>query len=332
MTELPAIIRHLTSPATMPCVLATLTAVSGSSYRRPGARMLITASGSTIGSISGGCLEDDVRARAARVAVSGHAEAVTYDTTAENDLVWGVGLGCHGVVYVLLECLTEVPAWAIQAADNLSRRIPTPIAVTWQASHPAQLGTRLADECSAARAVPGVFLETLRPPTALVIFGAGNDAQPLVRIARELGWTVTIADPRRDSATAERFPLADAVVVAPVTELVSRTPFGSDAVAVVMSHRYLNDVPILRDLFARPPAYIGLLGPKKRAQRILDDLAREQISPSPEVLARFHAPVGLDLGADTPEEVALSIVAEIQAHLAQRDGRPLRERTTPIHG
>jgi xanthine dehydrogenase accessory factor len=330
MKELQAIVRALVAGRAEASVLATLVAVEGSSYRRPGARLLLTETGLTrIGSISGGCLEEDVIARAQRVLASGRAEAVVYDTTTENDLVWGVGLGCHGVVRVLVEKLPPHPAWAKTLAENFVARRDTPLAVVHDSADAAAFGTRLA----AAPGPPGtgVFLETVRPPVALTIFGAGDDAQPLARLAKELGWHVTLGDPRPAFATAARFPTADALVVAPADELVRRVAPGPDALAVVMTHHYVHDVPLLRALLASPPAYLGLLGPKKRADRILDDLARDGFAPAAAHRARLHAPVGLDLGADAPEQVALAIVAEMQAVLAGRDARPLRERTRPIH-
>lgn len=330
MKELRAIVAALNAPAAPAYVLATLVAVEGSSYRRPGARLLVTSDGSRIGSISGGCLEEDVMARAARVHATGTPEAVVYDTTSENDLVWGVGLGCHGVVRVILEKLPPQPGWARALAANFAARRPTALAVVHHGDAPQTWGTRLAapGDCPDPEAV---FLETIRPPTALAVFGAGDDAQPLVHFATELGWHVTVADPRATFATAARFPAADVCIVAPADQLVARVAPGRDALAAVMTHHYVHDVPILRDLLARPLAYLGLLGPRKRAGKILQDLAAAGLTIDDTHRRRLHAPIGLDLGADTPEQVALSILAEMQATLTQRDGRPLRERERPIH-
>ena len=169
-------------------------------------------------------------------------------------------------------------------------------------------------------------------PPRLLVFGAGDDAQPLVRLANEIGWRVTVSDPRPRFATPERFPSADSVLAAPAGEVVGRAAPGQGALAVVMTHHYVHDVPVLRDLLGLPLAYLGLLGPKQRAERILADLEAGGLSVTPEMRARLHAPVGLDLGGETPEQVALSIVAEIQAELAGRDGRPLKARKQPIHG
>lgn len=331
MKELPAIVAALVGPAAPPSVLATLVSVEGSSYRRPGARLLLTANGLRIGSISGGCLEEDVLARARQVLDTGRAETVVYDTTSENDLVWGVGLGCHGVVRVLLEKIVPPTPWVRVLAANFDRRRPTALAVFHGGVDAAQWGTRLAapGDCADPEAL---FLDEVQPPPSLVIFGAGDDAQPLARLAAELGWETTIADPRAAFASAARFPTARQRVIAPADRLVDAVNPGPDVLAVVMTHHYVHDVPILRDLLARPLSYLGLLGPRKRAEKILSDLAAAGTVVTADQRTRLHAPVGLDLGADSPEQVALSILAEMQAARTGRDGRPLRERNRPIHG
>jgi xanthine/CO dehydrogenase XdhC/CoxF family maturation factor len=295
--------------------------------------LIVTHTGERIGSISGGCLEEDVLVRAQRVAATGEAELVTYDTSSENDLVWGVGLGCHGVVHVLLEPVSAQAPWVSALAANLAARRPTPLAVVWRTPAGTEpLGTRLLSDLGSVSAATAVFHETLTPPPALLIFGAGDDAQPLAQLAQPLGWTVTIADPRAAFATSARFPTAYRIIVAPAHELVARVAPEPSSFAVVMTHHYIHDVPLLRDLLPLDLAYLGLLGPKKRADRILADLALTDSAPTPAQRAALHAPVGLDLGAETPAEVALSILAEIRATLAGRDARPLRERTRPIHG
>jgi xanthine/CO dehydrogenase XdhC/CoxF family maturation factor len=175
------------------------------------------------------------------------------------------------------------------------------------------------------------FLDNVAPPTRLLIFGAGDDAQPLARLAAELGWRVEIRDPRPTFATSVRFPTAEDVIVAQ-PETATSVTLDAWSVAVIMTHRYAFDVALLKALLPRALNYLGLLGPKKRAERILAELADGGLMITDEARARLHAPVGLDLGGDTPETVALSILAEIQATLAHREARPLRERTRPIHG
>ena len=332
MKEIQAIVRALTAPEATETVLATLLSVEGSSYRRPGARLLVLRDGARIGSISGGCLEEDLLARAQKVFASGRAEPVIYDTTSENDLVWGVGLGCHGIVRILVEKLPRHPGWAATLARNFAARQPTSLAVVHDGDDPAAFGTRLAaSESPPATRAQHVYREIVPPPTALVLFGAGDDAQPLARLAKEMGWHVTIADPRAAHATRERFPDADRLVVAPADQLVARVAPDASTLAVVMTHHYVHDVPLLRALLPLPLAYLGLLGPRKRAEKILADLEAGGLAVSPAQRARLHAPVGLDLGADAPEQVALAILAEVHAVLARRDARPLRERAQPIH-
>lgn len=330
MPELAAIADALGEASNLPAVLATLVGVEGSSYRRPGARLLLSADGRRIGAISGGCLEADLVERAHAVRARGVAEAVTYDTTAENDLVWGVGLGCHGVVRILLEPIAEPPTWAaaLRAAAGARRTIR--LRVRHDGPDPLRWGTRLAAATEAAG--PGEWEQTVTPPPDLYILGAGEDARPVTVLARALGWHVTVADPRPALATPERFPAADTVVAAPAAELVARLNPGPDALVVVMTHHYVHDRPLLGALLGRPLAYVGLLGPRRRAARILADLAATEPVAAAELGQRLRAPVGLDLGADGPEQVALAIVAEMQAVLGGRDGRPLREREGPIHG
>jgi len=331
MKELLQILETLNSLPPGGAVLATLSHVEGSSSRRPGARLLLTVDGRRIGSISGGCLEDDVAEHARAVLAGGGPRTVTYDTSTENDPLWGVGVGCHGVVHVLIEPLPPAPPWAGVLRENLCRRVPTELAVVWAESAGDRRGTFLAGDLPPLT-TSGVFRQTVLPPVPLVVFGAGNNAQPLVRFAKDLGWHVTVVDPRPAMAAAARFPEADAIVVARPDAIPSPLDLGPDTVAVIMTHHYAHDLPLLRHLLPRPLAYLGLLGSRPRAEKILSDLAADGLAVTPDLRARLHAPVGLDLGAATPEEVALAIVAEIQAVLTGRDARPLRERRRPIHG
>jgi xanthine/CO dehydrogenase XdhC/CoxF family maturation factor len=283
-----------------------------------------------VGSISGGCLEEDLLAQSARVTSTGRAELVVYDTSAENDALWGVGLGCHGVVRILLEPLPARPDWAAVVAENLRTGRPTDLEVVWN-NAPGPNGTRIAGAAPGPKAPGRIFADRIDPPQLLTLFGAGDDAQPLARIAHELGWKVTVADPRPALLTESRFPWAAGLVLGPAEELVARAAPPAASIVVVMTHHYLHDRPLLRHLLPLPLGYLGLLGPKKRAERLLADIAGEGFAVTDAMRARLRAPVGLDLGADSPEEIALSIIAEIAATLTGRDGRPLRERIRPIH-
>lgn len=331
MTEFTTILEAIMR-GDCPGVLCTLVKVTGSSYRPAGARLWLGDDGTRIGSISGGCLEADLAVRAQAERTSGTSSLVTYDTTTEADLIWGVGTGCHGVVTVLLEFISQPPEWATVTARNLSNRQSTSLAVIWDSRLPSRCGTHLApdrtnefDGC--------VFWETIQPAPVLVLFGAGDDAIPLVEMSALLGWEVTVADVRPEFATCARFPKARRVRVIGCEQDLEEQGLSFDdrTAAVVMTHHYRHDRPLLRQLLRRSLPYLGLLGPRRRAEKILADLAAENDPPHPQRVSQLRAPVGLDLGANAPETIALSIIAEIQAVFATRSARPLRERNQPIH-
>jgi xanthine dehydrogenase accessory factor len=366
MKELRSLLSSFKQTTFTKAALATLVQVEGSSYRRAGARLLWREDGTRIGSISGGCLEEDVIQHCRSVLAEGKARTVVYDTTDENDLVWGVGLGCNGIVRLLIEPLSARPPFMAALEESWEQRTSVVIAhvfsgaapeklgaaivvsaqgILWQALHPQAaapeiaVGAReaLTERHSTTRTVSTlrgsleVFFEYVPPPLSLLVFGAGDDAQPLARLAAELGWEVSVFDPRPAFAQPSRFPEASRVVVQN-PEQAGSIATDDRTVAVVMTHHYLHDVPLMKALLPRKLRYLGLLGPKKRAEKILAELAGTGIQADSKTLATLHAPVGLDLGGTGPENVALSILAEIQAALAQRNARPLRERDRPIHG
>jgi len=330
--ELSQILELLCQPVTYPAALATLVHARGSSYRREGARLLVSASGRRVGSISGGCLEEDLIERTKRVMATGRCETVVYDTTQENDLVWGVGLGCHGVVSILIEPLSTRPDWVLPLLERQSRRQSTVLAVRYgHGTSGTSLGSVEKTVQVPSGPEPETFFELQPAPLLLRIFGAGDDAQPLVRLAREQGWKVQVSDPRPSYATQARFPEAEAVTAEPVARALSASICDERTAAVIMTHHYVHDLPLLGGLLAQPLCYLGLLGPRKRAEKLVADLLAQGHLVPANWRQRLHAPVGLDLGGDTPECVALAIVAELQALLSGRDARPLRERAGPIH-
>lgn len=332
MKELSLVIDRLRDPTVYPAALATLVQVEGSSYRRAGARLLLGADGLRSGSISGGCLEEDLLERAKQVIATDQPQLAIYDTTSENDLVWGVGLGCHGIVRVLIEPLGRRPDWVEVVRESQRLRRDSVLEVSFEDERRADWGTRLAPlESDPKTQSSGFLFDSIPPPVLLLIFGAGDDAQPLVRLSKELGWIVHVIDPRKTFATSERFPEADQVTATPIASALASLTTDARTAAVIMTHHYVHDLPLLSGLLGRPLVYLGLLGPRKRAERLLADIEKTGRRVSAEEHARLHAPVGLDLGGDTPESVALAIVAELQAALAGRDARPLRERQRPIH-
>ena len=350
-----------------PCALATVVEVIGSAYRRPGARMLVTEDGELTGAISGGCLEGDARQRARRAIFQGEPALVTYDTRDEDDPRHGLGPGCQGVVRILLEPLDFThPDNPLELLRDFARH-PTPavlatVFATDASGLKAAVGQRvLLSETGVVRGTPllaaplakaaratlaqgqsrvldietdagpvRASLELLTPPLRLVVYGAGNDAQPLVHLAASLGWHITVVDGRPHLATPFRFPEAAEVRLTPVRELATATP---DPLAyhVLLSHNYAYDLAALQTLLASPAPYIGLLGPRLKAQRLLDELDAFPAEQVQQLRQRLHSPIGLDLGSETPEEIALAIVAEIQARHSGRQGRPLRERAGTVH-
>lgn len=353
-------------------VLATVVSIEGSSYRLPGARMLIIDAAWTAGSVSGGCLEGDVVLRAREVLAKHAAIVVTYDTTSDEDIVFGVGLGCRGIIRVLIEPVTPEPAdpdlvdfirtcieqrqtgvaatvigidGAIKAkpgcrlvqsaGGEIRTDIPDGELRSAIEAHVRQAQANGASASTTFDLPDGraeVFVEFVRPPRPLVVFGAGHDAIPLVRLAKELGWHVTVVDHRAAYATSERFPLADEVLVSSSDDMPARVALDSETVALVMTHNYLRDLKLLKTLLPSPVRYLGLLGPRKRADELLAELEQQSVRITAEQRQRFYAPVGLDLGAEGPEGVALAILAEIQAVVANREPGHLRARQGSIHG
>ena len=352
---------------TRDAVLATVVQVSGSTYRRPGARMLLAGEGRLAGSVSGGCLEGDLVKKAQWHTRSG-AALVSYDSTDEEDVVWGFGLGCNGVVQVLLERVSPQAPGPLRLLQSVLReRRPGVIATVIGGTEAASIGRRfllmpdgsrestisdaalLAQVEKDAEAVltaqqsrtetytktsggsAAVFLEAVLPPLPLVIFGANHDALPVVRLAKELGWHVTVADVRGTQPHPNRFPEADRVLAGSAEALCREIGRDALAAAVVMTHNYPDDKRVLRHLLEASVFYIGQLGPKARTERLLAELRDDGLAITEAHRNRLHGPVGLDIGADTPEGIALSIIAEVQAAQAGRTGGNLRGRREPLH-
>ncbi|MGX2038915.1 XdhC family protein [Methylocaldum sp. MU1018] len=347
-----------------PRVLATVIEAKGSTYRRAGARLLILEDGSMVGGISGGCLEADICARSENIAAAGRPAVVTYDHTSDADLVFGLALGCNGVIRVLVEPLFggAVPGYLQAVETGFESRRPVAVALAvggmgerfWIGADDA-VGGELVQSAYAgriiddARAILGsgrselktyggdagefeVFVEGVQPPPALIIFGAGHDAMPLADLAKRLGWHVAVVDGRPAYIARERFPTADEVRLCRAEAVPDEIPLEQGGAAVVMNHNYHHDRAILAHLLRSPMAYIGMLGPRRRTQKMLEELAQDGSSFDETRLSRLHAPVGLDIGAETPEQVALSIIAEILAVSSDRSGAPLKYRAAPIHG
>lgn len=297
-------------------VLATVVATAGSTYRKPGARMLLMADGSYVGLLSGGCLESDLQIHAQEVLKSGAARALDYDTRGPDEILFGVGAGCEGTMRVLLEPAGPMsPAEAALAgAGRATHMGESTSLIMVHSSAQVRLGTYLGDQALSEAERSRAFVQRLAPPPHLLICGAAPDAQAVVGMARALGWRVSVVDHRPAYAVAARFAGAELHVANPMS-LRSEIDLSRCHAAVVMGHHLPSDEAYLRELAeAGVPAYVGLLGPKARRSRLAQELG-----PLMEKLgARIRGPVGLDIGATTPEGIALAIIGQIHAWLAGR--------------
>ena len=349
--------------------IATVVGVSGSTYRRPGARMLFSENGRLAGLINAACLESDLSERARKVIVSGKPELVAYDTTSPDDIVFGLGLGCNGTVEILIEpsqspvarkkigvlkqCLegenTIVLATVIAAKGTTGIQVGDYVASDGRRTiagniTDTQLTSIIESDCQSMHDLSftqktyprgggqvRVFFEVVTPPLPLVIFGAGPDANPLVDSAKLLGWNVTVVDHRPAYATKNNIPGADEVVLSEPEQSMDRVKLSQRHVAVIMTHSFDKDRKLLKLLLTSQARYVGLLGPRSKLQTLLQNLEKEGFKPSRQQLDRLHAPIGLDIGAETPEEIAFSIVSEIKAVLEGRSGGFLKDRQGAIH-
>jgi xanthine dehydrogenase accessory factor len=352
--------------------LATVVRVDGSAYRRPGVRMFITETGQTTGVLSGGCLERDICERAAKVIGTGEPIVVRYDTTSNDDIVWGLGLGCNGVVDVLIEPASDVRLDDLMElltecsegqqrgalATVIRREGETDISIgaralryPYNAREPepllsgvvispyvfgdlhdaVQSGVSTVKRYELGAGSVEVFIEVIEPQVPLVIFGDGDDALPVVALARNLGWHTTVVDTRARPGSVERFALADVVALWRPEEVSARVPLTAGTVTILMTHNYLHDLELLKVLLDKQVRYVGCLGPRRRTERLLLELADGDAALAAAYLNHLYAPAGLDIGAETPAEIAFSIVAEIKAVLTGREGGLLRNRNGSIH-
>ncbi len=342
--------------------LATVVKVEGSSYRRPGARMLVTEDGEITGAISGGCLEGDALRKAQFAIFQQQNKLEIYDTTDDEDNKLGVQLGCNGIVYILFEPIKNddinnpinlLKKVAQQRKDAFISTLFNPNKTLEQKGTLAFVnGTEnffkldemraLQDECINVLAIKSLIIKNdegscsalfqfIPPATQLVIVGAGNDAQPLVNMASLLGWNIIIVDGRPTYATQQRFPKANKISITKPSEILSVINIDKQTAAVLMTHNYNYDVAALQQLINTNCNYIGALGPKKKLHKMIDELNEKGIVINDDVMQNIYAPVGLDIGAETSEEIALSIIAEIKTVFSKKTGNSLKEKTTEIH-
>jgi xanthine/CO dehydrogenase XdhC/CoxF family maturation factor len=350
--------------------LATVVHVEGSSYRRPGARMLVTEDGELTGAISGGCLEGDALRKALLAISQQKNKLVTYDTTDEDDLQFGVQLGCNGIVHILFEPIDAtlplhpisllekamatgketviVTLFSLRAYDGIqpgtcllhteaatySRITDTSLenAIHRGIQEALNSDTSLLREYSPGPAPITALIEWLQPPPSLVVVGAGNDVIPLVKMAHIAGWHITVADGRPSQATRLRFPQARHIITAKPPEVIAQLTTNPQTAFVLMTHNYNYDKEMLQLLLQRPFSYIGVLGPGRKLERMLEEIAiATGQSIDNTTRSNIYGPTGLDIGAETAEEIALSVMAEIKMVLAGRNGFSLREKKGSIH-
>jgi xanthine/CO dehydrogenase XdhC/CoxF family maturation factor len=350
--------------------LAAVVHLKGSSYRRPGARMLVTDEGELTGAISGGCLEGDAFRKAMLVLSQQQPKLVTYDTNDEDDATVGIQLGCAGIIQVLFEPVNpnnlnnpiqllrkvvalrqksvlvtlfsledkrnEQPGTCLimEENGNISGTIPYP---ELHASIMEDVYEVMKQQSSCFKNYGSknlsvtAFIEFLKPAVSLVVVGAGNDAIPMMQIADTIGWDVRVVDGRSTHAKPERFVSACQVLVSKPEKVLEQIPIDEQTVFVMMTHNYNYDLAMLKALLQKKVTYIGILGPKKKLDRMLDELRNEGMQLSKERLDTIYGPVGLEIGAETAEEIALSIIAEIRAVLSGKPGGSLRNKQDVIH-
>jgi len=347
-------------------LIATVVHTEGHAYRRAGARVLLRNGSRIFGTVSGGCVEESIGLDADRMAPNCRARRVDYDSRNPNDLVWGHATGCGGLVSILLQRWDSQTAKLFAWIDTrLSARTPVLLAtvinkddqqlgrqiamdtsgeifsqinsVPIQAAVMSRTAELLAESngkpnryqhrtCVAGRAE--LLLEYVPPRTSLVIIGGGDDARPVVESAKALGWKVTIVDHRPLYAKPERFPAADSVLLArpeSYSELLHPDPW---TVAVVMTHNWHQDAEALATLAHFDLPYVGIIGNATRTEKMLAKIGAHNGSRA-RINTSFYYPAGLDIGAHTPEEIALSLIAEIQAVLSARQGASLKHQTEP---
>lgn len=344
-------------------VLTTVIDIEGSAYRRPGAKMLITDDQDGVGSLTAGCLEDEIRELARDVLETGTPRIETYDLTGDDD-VWGLGVGCNGVITVLLEPVDETYRPAIRAYErgqplslvtiiegdgvqqwSRAQYAPDDSALSVErGTFPDWLteATRDVAESALEKEKAGttevctdeesatLFVDPITPPPEIVVFGNGHDVKPVVQLAKQCGFRVTVMS-FRGGTDAEEFPAADMVDSSSPAKITEDIEFDENTYAIVMSHNFVDDRLTVDELLNTSVPYIGLMGPRERFEEMLDDFGDEGKTFTDGELDRLYTPVGLNLGGGSPYQIALSIVAEALAVHKEREPEHLTDREGPIH-
>ncbi|MGD1953245.1 MAG: XdhC family protein [Leptolyngbyaceae cyanobacterium] len=344
--------------------LATIVNTVGSTYRQKGAKMLIQETGKMVGTLSGGCVENDIFQYTQQIIRE--SLVIEYDATkAEEDLSWGFGLGCNGRVIILLEklnqantlsplnlvsqCLNKNKTGAISTIFSVTGTIDLKIgsrlilypndrtetdiqdsdlveAIVHDTMRAKQEQKSTVNQYRLTSGSVNVFIDVIHPPRSLIVFGAGRDALPVVTLAKAIGWQLTVVDCRALQESYQRFAIADKVILTRRDIINQQLAVDENTVAVVMTHNYLDDLEIIKYLLPTQISYLGVMGSKNRIANII-----KQLHSTPAQLEKVYSPIGLDIGAGTPAEIATAIIAEIQAVLAKHNAGFSKYRCQPLH-
>jgi xanthine/CO dehydrogenase XdhC/CoxF family maturation factor len=322
--------------------IATIIHKQGSTYRGIGAKSVILPDGTILGTLSGGCVEGDIYEHAKNVIDSGIPQMKVYDFHGEGDLPWGLGVGCNGALKIWIEPFDPIRQQreAKQILDMMRHQLPTATIIASDQPERYSIGTKIVvGHTQTDLPIPAaaglftvthngvrleLYVEKLKPIPRLIIFGAGPDVVPLVRGAKLLQWLVTIVDHRPGYANQDRFPEADEILVSPIGTVPTQLVVHEKDYAVIMTHHFQQDRLFLQHMLSHSLSYLGILGPKNRTEQLLGEITL------PEGVT-LHSPIGLDIKAETPEEIAISILSEIICHVNGGTGAPLKNRVGPIH-
>ncbi|MCM3568464.1 XdhC family protein [Neobacillus mesonae] len=342
-------------------VLAVIIDKKGSSYRQVGAKSLIQSDGTIVGVLSGGCIEQDLFEHAKDVFETGDPKQIVYDLRNDDDAPWGLGVGCNGVITIWLSLID--PVNRKKEAENMMNIFER----QYSSTEPFTLGAVITSDRhevlspgtvfepnemdttylpfnklngiieSQSFLIDGkavnaaIFLETITPTPSIIVFGAGPDASSLANQLKLLHWHVTVVDHRPGYVTEENFPNVDELKLVSPRRFPEGLELNENTYAVIMTHHYEQDLVYLKGLMKENPAYIGLLGPKRRFENLKKDLQVQGVTIPAFMEDRIHTPIGLDIGSETPEEIALSIAAEIMSCRNKASYQPLKWKTDSIH-
>ena len=341
-------------------ILATIIDKKGSSYRKVGAKSLILVDGTTFGVLSGGCVEQDLFEHAKEVFETGEPKQIVYDLRNDDQAPWGLGVGCNGEITIWLSLIDPMKnkneaekmmnvfnrqysstepftIGTVITSNNHDVILPGSIVETYDLDFVTPFSSTNGILENQSMNIDGkevnvkIFLETITPTPSMIVFGAGPDAVSLTNQLKLLHWHVTVVDHRPGYLNEDNFPNVDELKLASPREFPAGVEINENTYVVIMSHHYEQDLVYLKGLVQQDPAYIGLLGPKRRFQNLKKDLQAEGVHIPQYDEEKIYTPIGLDIGSETPEEIALSIAAEIMCHKNRGSTQPLKWKRDSVH-